>query len=51
VKPQDIQDLVEYALDHWRHFEAWPVEFEAHGGTVYTATDYWPLMVALEELL
>lgn len=43
------EELIEYALDHYAYFEAWPVEFEASDGTVYEQADYWHIIEDLPE--
>ena len=50
MKAVDIIDLVAFALDHYAHFQAWPVEFEIADGKVYSQEEYWPVMVAIDNL-
>ena len=47
---KDILDLIEFALDHYNAFQAWPVEFETANGKVYEQKEYWPVMVAIGDL-
>ena len=41
---QDIQDLRDYARDHYETFGAYPCEFEASSGRVYNADEIWKVL-------
>jgi len=43
INPRDRADLIEFALDHIKHFDAIPIEFETVDGNVISYADIWDI--------
>lgn len=46
MNTKERQELKEFALDHYRHFDFWPVEFESGKETVYEINEYWDYLMS-----
>lgn len=44
---KDLQDFKEYAIDHLKHFEGIPMEFESDTGKIYDAVECWNMALRL----
>ena len=43
------KDLIEYAIDHFKHFECYPMEFEFEDGKVIYSDEIMKILTAYEK--